>query len=69
VLDLGGRLLPVEVKSGRTFNSDFFKNIEWWENVADVPVEKGMAIYGGDDDWETAHGRLVSWKNIPKLQL
>ncbi len=69
VLDLGGRLMPIEVKSGRTFNADFFKNIEWWENVADVPVEKGIAIYGGDDDWETAHGELVSWKNLSKLQL
>ena len=69
VLDLGGRLLPIEVKSGRTFNSDFFKNIEWWENVADVPTQGGIAIYGGDNDWETAHGKLVSWKNLSKLEL
>ncbi len=67
VIDLGGRLLPIEVKSGRTFNSDFFKNIEWWEGVADMPLETGVAIYGGDTDWETAHGKLVSWKLMQSL--
>jgi predicted AAA+ superfamily ATPase len=69
VLDLGGRLLPIEIKSGRTFNSDFFKNIAWWENVADLPLETGLAIYGGDADWETANGKLVAWKNLSALAL
>ncbi len=68
VLDLGGRLWPIEVKSGRTFHADFFKNIEWWSGVADIPLENGTAIYGGDDDWETAQGNLVSWRNLASFQ-
>jgi predicted AAA+ superfamily ATPase len=64
IVDLGGRLLPIEIKSGRTYNTDFFKNLSWWSNIADLPVETPIAIYGGDQDWETGQGKLLSWKNL-----
>ncbi|MCB9283000.1 MAG: ATP-binding protein [Lewinellaceae bacterium] len=67
VLDLGGRLLPIEIKSGRTHNNDFFKNLAWWSKIADLPIEKSMVIYGGDRDWEMEYGQLVSWKNLGKI--
>ena len=43
----GGRLLPVEAKSGQTFTSDFVKNLAWWHNLAGSVAARGAVVYGG----------------------
>ncbi len=67
VIDLGSSLLPIEIKSSRTFSPSFFKHLDWWQKVATVPLEEGIVIYGGDDDWEQENGKLVSWKNLQHM--
>ena len=67
VLDLGGRLLPIEIKAGRTYGADFFKNLTWWHQVADLPIVNSYVIYGGDQDWEMEHGKLISWRRLHEL--
>lgn len=62
VIDLGGRLLPIEIKSGRTFSSDYFKNINWWRQIVDLPIVDSLVVYGGDQNWETESGKLVTWQ-------
>lgn len=69
VLDLGGRLLPVEIKAGRTFSPDFFKNLEWWKQITELPVVENLVVYGGDQDWETGMGKLVSWRRAAETVL
>lgn len=69
LLDLGGQLMPVEIKAGRTFSAGFFKNIEWWNTVADLPVVDNYVVYGGEKDWETEHGKLLSWRNTGTLPI
>ncbi|WP_244148897.1 DUF4143 domain-containing protein, partial [Desulfonatronum thioautotrophicum] len=34
VADSGGRLMPLEIKSGQTVNRDFFQNLEHWVALA-----------------------------------
>lgn len=67
LIDLGGRLLPVELKAGRTFSASFFKNLTWWREIVDIPIEEAVIIYGGDRDWAVEHGRLLSWKHLEEL--
>jgi hypothetical protein len=69
LIDLGGRLLPVELKAGRTFSGSFFKNLRWWREVVDIPVEEAIVIYGGDRDWEVEHGQLLSWRHLDRLEI
>ncbi|MEM6321068.1 MAG: ATP-binding protein [Bacteroidota bacterium] len=64
LLDLGGQLMPIEIKSSRTFSSRFFKNVEWWRNIATVPLTDSYVIYGGEQDWEAEFGRIISWRNL-----
>ena len=30
IIDNGNKLLPIEIKSGKTINTEFFKNIDYW---------------------------------------
>jgi predicted AAA+ superfamily ATPase len=49
LMDLGERLVPVEVKSGQTVAADATDNLIWWTNLA--RSHGGLVVYGGT----TAH--------------
>jgi hypothetical protein len=45
------RLYPIEIKSARTWRSDFKKNIEYFQKT--VPVaERGTVVYAGEEHFE-----------------
>ena len=64
LIDTGGRLRPIEIKAGRTSRRDFFKQLDWFAGVSDLPLETPTVIYGGDQDWTMASGELRSWRHI-----
>lgn len=67
LIDLGNQLLPIEIKSSQTFSNRFFKNIEWWRNIVNIPIADSFAIYGGRQNWEAELGKILSWKNLNQL--
>lgn len=64
ILDLGGRLSIIEIKSASTFHTEFFKNLTWFKTISTLPIQNSYVIYGGEDDWTMEQGQLVSWKNL-----
>lgn len=42
------RLLPIEIKSGQTFNRDFVKHLTWWRQLSEATAGPGVVVYGGD---------------------
>lgn len=64
LLDLGGRVLPIEIKAARTFSAHFFEHLAWFRQVADLPVADALVVYGGDRDWEMEAGKLVGWRQL-----
>ncbi|KKQ12017.1 MAG: hypothetical protein US22_C0005G0006 [candidate division TM6 bacterium GW2011_GWF2_36_6] len=71
LLDYGTRLVPIEIKSGRTINQSFFDGIGYWCDIAQVNPEKAYVVYGGTQEQSRASGNIVSWQNavdivIPK---
>ncbi|MFW5720689.1 MAG: DUF4143 domain-containing protein [Candidatus Dojkabacteria bacterium] len=61
----GDQLYPVEIKAGRTFNSDYIKGIKVW-NSARGREELGHVIYTGEN-LETRSVRLLNWKSVSDL--
>lgn len=62
IADSGGRLMPVEIKSGQTINRDFFQNIEHWMSLAGQAAEHPTLIYGGDEGTMRREVRILDWK-------
>lgn len=48
ILDHGLKVLPVEIKSGQTINTEFFKGLEYWRKLTESPDAPAVLIYGGD---------------------
>ncbi len=57
------RLTPVEIKSGRTANSDYFKQFKYLEKIKKFPSSSNnFVIYSGDEDQNWPQAKILSWK-------
>jgi hypothetical protein len=49
LVDSGSKVLPIEIKSGQTVNTDFFKGLEYWRKLTGLLDSPAALIYGGDN--------------------
>jgi uncharacterized protein len=64
LIDNGTNLQAIEMKSGKTFNADFLKNISSWAIHSKVKATNSFVIYGGDSSQRLKEGSLVSWRDL-----
>lgn len=62
IVDLGVKLVPVEIKSGENIGSDYFDGITKWNELAKSDPEAGYIIYGGLHQQTRKAGNLVGWQ-------
>jgi uncharacterized protein len=63
IIDNGTSLLPLEIKSGKTINAEFFRNIDYWCNLSGV--NKSVLLYAGDQNQKRANQReVINWRSI-----
>ena len=61
LIDLGDRLVPVEVKSGETVPADAVRNLEWWTGLADNPTTGGLLVHGGTTRFRIKGFDVLPW--------
>ena len=62
IAEKAGKLMPVEIKSGRTLTRDSFKGLDKWLSLAHDSWTRPTLIYGGDEQYRR-HGTLVvGWR-------
>ena len=63
IIDNGGTLHPVEIKSGKTITSGFFKNFKFWQKISGT--KEGAVIYGGEQVQNRSNGlKIVPWNSL-----
>jgi hypothetical protein len=68
-MENGDKLTAVEIKSGKTFDPDFFRNLNYWNRISGNSIESGTVIYGGDISRDTVDGRLLAWRELDKIAI
>ncbi len=63
----GEKIVPVEIKSGKTISNSYFDNLEYWHQLAATPKEQGYVVYGGDQSLQTSAGSFVSWRELNRI--
>lgn len=58
------RLVPIEIKSGATFATDWKKGIEQWLDLAGDLAVSPTLIYGGETKWREGRISIVPWAEI-----
>ncbi|MDA3789481.1 MAG: ATP-binding protein [Desulfobacula sp.] len=71
LIEHGLELELVEIKSGATINTDFFKNLKRFSDRMEGAGKKrplrSHVVYGGDDSQKRSDAQVLSWRHIQRL--
>lgn len=67
LIEKGGRLHAIEMKSGRTIGSDFFSTLHTWKKTAANSAGRLFLVYGGDAAGELTGIATVPWRNAADI--
>jgi len=66
IIDNGKTLLPIEIKSGRTINPIFVKNLDYWSALSGT--SQSIVFYGGTQHQQWSNGReIMNWRELHTL--
>lgn len=63
----GEKIIPVEIKSGKTISTSYFDNFKYWKSVAPATEHPELVVYGGDQSMQISTGSLVSWRDLARI--
>lgn len=61
LMNKGDHVDAVEIKSGQTYNADFFKNLKYWSKLSGEDKDHRQVVYGGSQHRSTSEGELIPW--------
>jgi predicted AAA+ superfamily ATPase len=67
VVDVAGRLLPVEIKSAATISPDWYKNLDYFTSLQTPPQPHSFLVYGGTEDLKYRGTQVLGWNNLEPL--
>ena len=62
LIEHGGRIIPVEIKSGKTVTSNFFSGLERWTALSGDMAINPTLIYGGTENYRHKGVRIIGWR-------
>ena len=63
IVENGSKVTAVEIKSSTTMNSDFFKGLQYWQNLAGSLSDHSVLVYGGTEKQQWSKGQVIGWKS------
>ncbi len=63
LIDKGNEVIPIEIKSGQTYNETFRKGLKHWRKIYNSN-QKGYVVYGGQDVRMINEDSLLNTQNI-----
>lgn len=63
IIEQGQKLMPVEIKSGKTIAGDYFSGLEKWTAMAGDLSFNPTLIYGGTDTYRHKGIRVTGWRD------
>ena len=64
IIEAGGKMMPLEIKSGQTVTPDFFTGLQKWLKLSGS--EKGWLVYGGRQPQTRQNVEVVPWQLLPR---
>lgn len=68
LVDTGNKLLPLEIKSGQTFQDNYLHSLSQWNDVSSN--KGGILLYDGKMEMKKSNGiRILNWRNVHSLKI
>lgn len=66
IAEWNNELIPFEIKFSKTFNSDFFKSINYIKNI--IPnINNSFVIYNGSDNFKVKNTNIINFKQLEEI--
>lgn len=59
----------IEVKSSHTYSPKFFKHLDTVAEELDIPIDRRVVVYAGEETFETSHGLVCAFKDLSELNI
>ena len=63
----GGKLHPIEIKSGKTLSTESTAGLKKWLKLAQEKGTSPTLIYGGDESYRSGNIQITSWQKSSDL--
>lgn len=67
LIDKGSEIIPIEIKASSTFNSEFLKNIKYFNVLAEN--NNGFLIYTGGKEGPVNNIEIINYKNFRQINV
>lgn len=68
IIEHATHLTPLEIKAGKTVNSNFFDSLNYFKDVAQEEARPGYLVYGGTEKMvKRRDGTVVNWQEAGSL--
>ena len=64
IIDQGDKLIPLEIKSGKTVSEDFFSGLRYYAGLAKDSATQPIIVYAGLLDQPRKEGNVLSWRSF-----
>ncbi len=64
LIDTGGQLYPVEIKSGQTVSKGMFDALVWWCTQSGTAIESASLIHGGNETYTRTGVTVRPWFSV-----
>lgn len=61
LMETADRLIPIEIKSGKTLTKNYFKGIDYYKKLAGDRAVSSYVIYGGDTEQTRSNCHVIPW--------
>jgi predicted AAA+ superfamily ATPase len=66
IIDYKGKTTPIEIKSSKTINTDYFRHLKYWNNLS--KNDNSIIIYSGTQEQKRSDGTVITnWQNIGNI--
>jgi hypothetical protein len=62
LIEQGSQLIPIEIKSGQTFATDFLDGLKYWRALAGQADSPAALVYGGGESYIRQGVAVTSWR-------
>lgn len=67
MVEQGERLIPIEIKAGKTITTDYFSGLKYWSSLAGSDPTDAYVVYAGLENQKHRQGQVTSWKDAEEI--
>lgn len=64
LIETPNKIIPIEIKSGQTINSNYFKGLKYYNNLSQGSGKNSYVVYGGNLKQSRSEANVLSWEYL-----